>query len=203
MASEPWQAMISVASYTDFVLKFTLAFGLVFEMPVVITLLSLIGVVTPQFLSKNRKYAILINFVLAAILTPTPDMMTMTIFALPMIQPRIFGYGSTPEVRHVRLAVIDHDGTPASRALVARFTGSAYFDAIAHTQDEDHARRLVDAAPLLADPDQRLLQQVPRVVPVARQRVRQPQQRRALRVDEPREVLVGPDHPAPFRCCST
>lgn len=79
------QAMISVASYTDFVLKFTLAFGLVFELPVVITLLSMIGVVTPQFLSKNRKYAVLINFVIAAILTPTPDIINQSLMAGPLI----------------------------------------------------------------------------------------------------------------------
>jgi hypothetical protein len=60
------QPMISVASYMDFVIKFTLAFGVVFELPVVITLLFMLGIVTPQFLSRNRKYAILINFIIAA-----------------------------------------------------------------------------------------------------------------------------------------
>jgi ABC-2 type transport system permease protein len=72
--------------------------------------------------------------------------MRMVIIGLPIIQTMIFGYAVTLDVRHVSLAVVDHDGTPASRALVARFTGSAYFDAIAHTQDEDHARQLVDSA---------------------------------------------------------
>ncbi len=61
--------MISVARYMDFVIKFTRAFGIVFELPVVITLLSMLGIVTPQFLSKNRKYAILINFIIAALET--------------------------------------------------------------------------------------------------------------------------------------
>ena len=79
-----WKPMITVASYTDFVIKFALAFGLVFELPVVITVLSLIGVVTPQFLSKNRKYAILINFIVAAVLTPTPDMINQTLMAGPL-----------------------------------------------------------------------------------------------------------------------
>jgi sec-independent protein translocase protein TatC len=79
------QPMITVASYTDFVLKFTLAFGLVFELPVILTLLSMIGVVTPQFLAKNRKYAILINFVIAAILTPTPDLINQSLMAGPLI----------------------------------------------------------------------------------------------------------------------
>lgn len=72
--------------------------------------------------------------------------MRMVIIGIPIIQTLVFGYAVTLDVRHVRLAVVDHDGTPASRALVARFTGSAYFDAIAHTQDENEARRLVDAA---------------------------------------------------------
>jgi sec-independent protein translocase protein TatC len=79
-----WKPMITVASYTDFVIKFALAFGVVFELPVVITVLALIGVVTPQFLSKNRKYAILINFIVAAVLTPTPDMINQTLMAGPL-----------------------------------------------------------------------------------------------------------------------
>lgn len=79
-----WKAMITVSSYTDFVIKFALAFGIVFEMPVVITVLALIGVVTPQFLSKNRKYAILINFIIAAVLTPTPDIINQTLMAGPL-----------------------------------------------------------------------------------------------------------------------
>lgn len=79
-----WKPMLTVSSYTDFVIKFALAFGVVFELPVVITILSLIGVVTPQFLSKNRKYAILINFIIAAILTPTPDMINQTLMAGPL-----------------------------------------------------------------------------------------------------------------------
>jgi sec-independent protein translocase protein TatC len=77
--------MITVSSYIDFILKFTLAFGVVFEMPVVITLLSMLGVVTPQFLSKNRKYAILINFIIAAVLTPTPDIVNQSLMAGPLI----------------------------------------------------------------------------------------------------------------------
>ena len=79
-----WKPMLTVSSYTDFVIKFALAFGVVFELPVVITILSLIGVVTPQFLSRNRKYAILVNFIIAAILTPTPDMINQTLMAGPL-----------------------------------------------------------------------------------------------------------------------
>jgi sec-independent protein translocase protein TatC len=93
------QPMISISSSIDFILKFTLAFGLVFELPVVITILSMMGVVTPKFLSRNRKYAILINFIIAAILTPTPDIFNQSLMAAPMcllyevgiICARIFG----------------------------------------------------------------------------------------------------------------
>jgi sec-independent protein translocase protein TatC len=98
------KAMITVSSYIDFILKFTLAFGVVFEMPVVITLLSMLGVVTPQFLSKNRKYAILINFIIAAVLTPTPDVVNQSLMAGPLIIlyeigiicARVFGRKKTP-----------------------------------------------------------------------------------------------------------
>ncbi len=91
--------MITISSYIDFIIKFTLAFGVVFELPVVITLLSMLGIVTPQFLSKNRKYAVLINFIIAAILTPTPDIVNQSLMAGPLcilyelgiISARIFG----------------------------------------------------------------------------------------------------------------
>lgn len=76
---------LSVNRYVDFVLKFTIAFGLVFELPLAITLGARLGLVTPEFLAKNRKYAILINFVIAAILTPTPDAFNQTLMAGPLI----------------------------------------------------------------------------------------------------------------------
>jgi sec-independent protein translocase protein TatC len=79
------QPMISIGSYVDFLLKFTLAFGLVFELPLIITLLSRMGIVTPAMLSKNRKYAILGAFIAAAILTPTPDAFNQTLMAGPLI----------------------------------------------------------------------------------------------------------------------
>jgi sec-independent protein translocase protein TatC len=76
---------LSVNRYVDFVLKFTLAFGLVFELPLGLTLGTRLGLVTPQFLSKNRKYAILLCFVAAAILTPTPDAFNQLLMAGPLI----------------------------------------------------------------------------------------------------------------------
>ena len=98
------QPMISIGSYIDFLLKFTVAFGVVFELPLALTLLSRMGVVTPQTLAKNRKYAILGAFIASAILTPTPDAFNQTLMAGPLIllyeigiiSARIFGRRPKP-----------------------------------------------------------------------------------------------------------
>jgi sec-independent protein translocase protein TatC len=78
------QQMPRFGEYVDFVLKFVLAFGVIFELPLAMTIAARLGLVTPQFLAKNRKYAILVNFIIAAILTPTPDVFNQTMMALPM-----------------------------------------------------------------------------------------------------------------------
>ncbi|HEY0946494.1 MAG TPA: ABC transporter permease [Opitutaceae bacterium] len=72
--------------------------------------------------------------------------MRLVIFGVPVIQTLIFGYAVTMDVRHVRLVVLDRDATPASRELVARFTGSEYFDAVLQTKDEDEASAWIDRA---------------------------------------------------------
>jgi sec-independent protein translocase protein TatC len=77
--------MISVDKYMDFCLKFILAFGVVFELPVVVVFLTRMGIVTTDFLAKNRKYAVLIAFIIAGIVTPTPDAFNQTLMAVPMI----------------------------------------------------------------------------------------------------------------------
>ena len=74
----------SLNRYVDFTLKMTLAFGLVFELPLALTLAARMGLVTPEFLSKNRKYAVLLCAVASAILTPTPDAFNMLLMAGPM-----------------------------------------------------------------------------------------------------------------------
>jgi len=78
------QQMPRFGEYIDFVLKFLLAFGAIFELPLAMTIAARLGIVTPQFLAKNRKYAILVNFIVAAILTPTPDVFNQCLMALPM-----------------------------------------------------------------------------------------------------------------------
>ena len=82
--TENLKPMISIGNYMDFTTKFLLGFGVVFELPLVIGIAAKMGLVTPQFLSKNRKYAILAVFTIAAILTPTPDVFNQTLMAVPM-----------------------------------------------------------------------------------------------------------------------
>jgi len=79
------QTLISISEYINFSLKFVLSFGAVFELPVVILLLTKMDVVTPVMLSKNRKYAVLISFILAAILTPTGDAFNLMLMAVPIM----------------------------------------------------------------------------------------------------------------------
>jgi sec-independent protein translocase protein TatC len=77
--------MLSVGQYVDFCLKFILAFGIVFQLPIVIVFLTKMGIVNPRTLAKNRKYSVLAAFVLAALLTPTPDIFNQILMAVPMI----------------------------------------------------------------------------------------------------------------------
>jgi sec-independent protein translocase protein TatC len=96
--------MITLQNHVDFLLKFTLAFGIVFELPLGITLLARMGVVNARMLARNRKYAILGAFVVAAVLTPTPDIFNQTLMAGPLIllyevgiiSARIFGRRPAP-----------------------------------------------------------------------------------------------------------
>lgn len=77
--------MLSVGLYIDFLLKFLLAFGLVFELPILIVITTRMGLITPQTLKKYRRLAIVLAFVVAAIITPTPDAFNQTLMAVPMI----------------------------------------------------------------------------------------------------------------------
>lgn len=78
------QAMPSMKEYLGFASKMLLAFGMVFELPLVITFLARMGLVSVPFLRKNRKYAILLFFVVAALITP-PDVITQCMMAVPLM----------------------------------------------------------------------------------------------------------------------
>ena len=83
-ANENIQALPSMSEYLSFAAKMLLAFGLVFELPLVITFMARLGIVTVDFLKKNRKYAILLFFAVSAILTP-PDVVSQIMMALPLM----------------------------------------------------------------------------------------------------------------------
>ncbi|MBW2177711.1 MAG: twin-arginine translocase subunit TatC, partial [Deltaproteobacteria bacterium] len=83
-ASETIRPLPSMKEYLSFSSKLLLAFGLVFELPLVLTFLAKLGIVSVEFLKKNRKYALLLFFAGAAILTP-PDVVTQVMMALPMM----------------------------------------------------------------------------------------------------------------------
>jgi sec-independent protein translocase protein TatC len=77
--------VVSVTEYFDMFVNVILGVGAVFELPVLIFFLILLRLVTPAFLVRHSRYAILIIFIIAAVVTPTPDIFNMTLFALPML----------------------------------------------------------------------------------------------------------------------
>jgi len=76
--------MVSVSEYFDLFINVVFGVALVFELPVLIFFLTLLRIVTPSFLLNHSRYAILIIFVIAAIVTPTPDVFNLMLFATPM-----------------------------------------------------------------------------------------------------------------------
>jgi sec-independent protein translocase protein TatC len=76
--------MFRTSEYLGFLIKITLAFGLVFELPVISFVLTRIGVLTPGFLVKNLRYAVVLVFILAALLTP-PDIISQMFLAAPLL----------------------------------------------------------------------------------------------------------------------
>jgi len=83
-ATETIRPLPSMKEYFGFSAKLLLAFGLVFELPLVLTFMAKLGIVSVDFLKKNRKYALLLFFAGAAILTP-PDVITQVLMALPLM----------------------------------------------------------------------------------------------------------------------
>ena len=82
---QPFQPMISINAYYDLAIIILFGTGLIFELPIVIFFLSLIGVVTPGFLWRNFRYAVLVIALVAAAVTPTTDIFTMCLFMVPMM----------------------------------------------------------------------------------------------------------------------
>ncbi len=75
----------AVSEYFSLALRLLIAFGIIFEMPVMMVFLAKAGLVSVAFLNKHRKYAILVNFIIAAVLTPTPDIVNQMMMGIPLL----------------------------------------------------------------------------------------------------------------------
>ena len=80
-----FKQMITINEYFSFASTIVLASGLVFETPILIFFLARLGIVTPAFLLQKFKFAVVLAFIISAVVTPTPDMVTQTFLAVPMI----------------------------------------------------------------------------------------------------------------------
>ena len=84
-ATQTLQPMFSLESYLSFILALTLPFGFIFELPLIVVFLAKIGLVTGDFLKGKRKILIVIAFIFAAVVSPTTDIFTQTMIAVPLI----------------------------------------------------------------------------------------------------------------------
>ena len=100
--------MITVGEYTDLFLTIVIGMGLVFELPILVFFLALMGIVNAGWMWRNLRYSILVIFIIAAIVTPTSDILNMCIFAAPMIGLYVLSIGIAwlvhPKQRRARQA---------------------------------------------------------------------------------------------------
>lgn len=89
-----FNAVITVDTYLNFLMVVLLGLGVMFQLPIVIFMLSTIGIVTPRFLMRHFRWAVLLIFVVAAIITPTPDVFNLCVVALPTIALYLLGVGA-------------------------------------------------------------------------------------------------------------
>lgn len=89
-----FEPVITIERYFGFQMTIILGLGLMFELPIVIFVLATIGLVTPRFLMRNFRWAVVIIFVVAAIITPTSDVLNLCVFAVPAILLYLLGVGA-------------------------------------------------------------------------------------------------------------
>jgi len=103
-----FQPMITIGEYTDLFLTIIIGMGVIFELPILVFFLSLMGIVTAGWMWRNLRYSILVIFIIAAIITPTTDIMNMCIFAAPMVALYVASIGIAwlvhPKQRRARQA---------------------------------------------------------------------------------------------------
>jgi sec-independent protein translocase protein TatC len=88
-----FQPMITVGEYTDLFLTIVIGMGLIFELPILVFFLALMGIVNAGWMWRNLRYSILVIFIIAAIVTPTTDILNMCIFAAPMVALYVVSIG--------------------------------------------------------------------------------------------------------------
>lgn len=84
-SSEELKPVISVSKFVNFISIFMFAFGVIFELPIFMVFMAKVGVFKRRFYEKNRRYAILLIAIMSAVLTPTPDIVNMTLMGMPLI----------------------------------------------------------------------------------------------------------------------
>jgi len=82
--SDSIQNLFTIDSYLSSVSTLTLATGLVFELPILVYIMAYMGILTAKFMRSTRRYAVVIILIIAAVVTPTPDMLTMTVVSMPL-----------------------------------------------------------------------------------------------------------------------
>ena len=88
-----FQPMITIGEYTDLFMTIILGLGIVFEMPILVFFLALFGIVSASWMWSNLRYSILVIFIVAAVITPTTDIMNMCVFSAPMIVLYVLSIG--------------------------------------------------------------------------------------------------------------
>jgi len=83
--SESLQPMLSLGQYLSFLLSFILPFGIIFNLPLVLLVLAKMGIISSRFLAKQRRLMILVAFIVGGIITPTPDIFSQTMMAIPIV----------------------------------------------------------------------------------------------------------------------
>lgn len=79
------QPLFSIGQYLDFVISFLMPFGFIFELPLIILVLAKLGFVSSKYLIKKRKIVILFSFIIGAFISPTPDVFSQTMIAVPIL----------------------------------------------------------------------------------------------------------------------
>jgi sec-independent protein translocase protein TatC len=102
-----FRPMLTVNEYFSLAVTIILGLAIVFELPVLLLVLTFLRLVTPRFLLRNSRYAILLIFIAAAFITPTPDIPTMMLFALPLTGLYFFGIGLSFLVTWARRRKVD------------------------------------------------------------------------------------------------